>query len=189
MRIRIVRLWRFAALAGLLAVLVGISPDVARAQAQDPGTAATAVVKAFYDWYLALPGDHVWEGSLQSAKPYFDPDLYGKIIRVMAISDANTKAQKEPFVDYDLFSGLQETAYSYQLGKPAVHGNSIAVPVSMQSCSGPVSTCKNHPDPPTHKLDAIVRNENGTYVIYDLVYGSYGNGNSLRAYFKSDFKI
>jgi len=93
------------------------------------------------------------------------------------MSDANTKVGKEPFLDYDLFSNSQDGVFGYRLGKPVVNGYAIAVSVAMQYCK----TCSTR-----HELDAIVRNENGTYVIDDL---RYPDGTTLRGFFHSYFKI
>lgn len=146
---------RRAALAAMLTVLL-----VGNAWGQN---SPQAVVQKFYTAWLqnektSKPGaEHV----LAAQKSAFDPGFYSLIMRVWELG--KIKEQVEGY-DFDPFFATQDSTYSFRLGKQTVNGNQATVPVYVRSG-------RDKPVGPERMiLTAQLRQQNGRWVITDLVY-------------------
>jgi hypothetical protein len=125
--------------------------------ARSGDSAATAVLKKFYGWYLLQP-NHEWTEHFGQIKALFDPGLY-TMLQTVLHSNAN---QQEPIMDFDPFVNAQWDAASYAFGTPTSKGNAVQVPVTL-NLSG-------HPNPKTTLTAVLRKNASGSYVIYNLIY-------------------
>ena len=140
--------------------------------AQSDDSAATAVIKKFYNWYLIQPS-HEWTEHFVRIKALFDPGLY-TMLQTVLHSKAN---QQEPIIDFDPFVNAQWDATSYAFGTPTTKGSDVRVPVTL-NLSG-------HPNPKTTLIAVLRKNTSGSYVIYNLVYNPTFN---LRDFLQKQLK-
>jgi len=112
--------------------------------------AASAVVKAFYAWYLEA-GTGAGETNFAPAKRFFEPTLFAAI-RTPCVAG----------LDWDPFLAGNAGWQSYEIGPPLISGDLVLVPVRIRL-----------PHSDTYdSLAAIVKqNASGAYVIDDVAYG------------------
>lgn len=152
----------------------------------------TAVVKKFYDWYLAQPsttaGAHDWTTHFSDNRKIFNHDLFSMIQRGLKV-DIGTDG---PIFDFDPFTNSQVGFIGYAIGAPSAKGTDVDVPVATQLC---LSCEKSTPWPATFApspwpsasgaIVAVVRKDaSGNYVIYDVL----DAGDSLRGYLQKQLR-
>lgn len=131
-------------------------------QAPSPETvkaAASAVVRAFYDWYFKA-GAGAGETNFAPAKRLFDPSLFAALQKGCTAN-----------LDWDPFLAGNAGWQSYTLGPPSIAGDGVLVPVRIRL-----------PHSDTYDfVGAVVKlNAAGAYVIDDPFY-SGSAPRSLRA--------
>jgi hypothetical protein len=101
------------------------------------------------------------------AKFYFAPELYQRYAKVVALE----RKSKEPgCLEFDNFTGAQEIAYSFWVGKPTKQGTKISVPVYFNFSN---ILELNKPDKPDIIL-SLVRDKN-RFWIDDILYCNRSN--------------
>lgn len=140
--------------------------------ARSDNSAAVAVLKKFYAWYLIQP-NHNWADRLGGVKSLFDPGLYTMLETVLH-SEAN---QREPILDFDPFVNAQWDAKSYAFGTPTAKGADVLIPVTLNP--------SGHPNPKSKLTAVLFRNASGSYVIYNLIYDPTFN---LRDFLRQQLK-
>ncbi len=148
--------------AGMM--LAGLSLP-ARAGEETPAK----TVDAFYGWYVAHHGrvEKVWK----EVEKLFDPELYDSIEQTyykddyksndILVSPCRDWVPTCKEVSYDFFANARSPATAFTIGTTHIEGSQATVSVTLQLSNG--ERRESH-------VSAILRNDGGRYVIYNLLF-------------------
>ncbi|MFY9718100.1 MAG: hypothetical protein WAK16_00520 [Candidatus Cybelea sp.] len=149
-------------------ILVGLSLP-ARAGEETPAK----TVDAFYGWYVAHHGrvEKIWK----DIEKLFDSDLYGFVEETyykddyksndILVSTCRNWVPTCKDVSYDFFTNARSPATSYTIGATHIEGSQATVSVTLQLSNS---------DGGESHVSAILRNDGGRYVIYNLLFEERG---------------